>query len=55
MIPKLLSVDELANALNISRAAAYNMVSRKEIKSLRVGGVIRIRESDLIELINCAQ
>lgn len=46
-IPVVLSVDELADILNISRNTAYDLVRSKKIPSKRVGNQIRITKSAL--------
>jgi excisionase family DNA binding protein len=44
---RLLTVEELSQALRCSRAKAYSMLDRGEIPSIRVGHAIRIPEDGL--------
>lgn len=48
----LLTVDEAAKALNISRASLYPLLMRKEILSIRVGGLRRIPMAALLLYID---
>jgi excisionase family DNA binding protein len=43
----LLSPDEVARALNVSRKTVYKLAARGLIASLRVGGLLRFTEADL--------
>lgn len=43
----LLRADEVAQRLNISRSLAYQLMQRGEIPTVRFGGSVRVRESDL--------
>lgn len=49
--PLLLKYDEAAGMLAISKSKLYRMVISGEIPAVRVGGNIRIRMSDLEELV----
>ena len=40
----LLTVQEVADALRVSKMSVYRLVESGELKSLRVGRTIRIRE-----------
>ena len=51
MIPKLLSVDEAAQALNISVSAVRRAVADRRMPHRRSGGRIRFTESDLEEFV----
>ena len=46
-VPVILSVDNLAEILNISRNTAYDLVRSKKIPSKRVWNQIRITKSAL--------
>lgn len=41
-----LTVNEIAQYLNISRTAVINAINRKELKSIHIGRRILIRERD---------
>jgi excisionase family DNA binding protein len=43
----LLRGNEVARLLNISRSKAYTMIQSGEIASIRLGGSVRVRPSDL--------
>lgn len=43
----LLTAVEVAKALNISKAQAYQLIRRKEIRSFSVGKLVRVRREDL--------
>jgi excisionase family DNA binding protein len=43
----LLSADEVARVLGVSRKTVYKLARQGEIVSLRVGGLLRFIESDL--------
>jgi excisionase family DNA binding protein len=43
----LLSADEVARVLGVSRKTVYKLVRQGEIASLRVGGLLRFNEADL--------
>ena len=44
---RLLTVKEVAGLLHISRSAVYNLVSRGDLPSLKIGYARRIRRRDL--------
>ena len=46
-IEKLLKAAEVAELLNISRAFAYQLMNRGELKTVAIGGVRRVRPEDL--------
>jgi excisionase family DNA binding protein len=48
---RLLKATEVAELLQVSRAHAYNLMRRGEIPSVRMGGAVRVRRSDLDEFI----
>lgn len=41
-VEQFFRVDELASILRVSRGSAYQLVRTKQIKSVRIGRVIRI-------------
>jgi excisionase family DNA binding protein len=43
----MLSVNELAQALGISRALAYRLVQERRIPSYRIGRCVRVRKQDV--------
>jgi excisionase family DNA binding protein len=49
--PKLLKAIEVADLLNISRAFAYQLMQRGEIRTVAIGGARRVRPEDLKEYI----
>lgn len=51
MTEKLLNGSQVAELLNISRAAAYNLMKRGELPSVRFGGSVRVIPEDLERFI----
>jgi excisionase family DNA binding protein len=49
---KLLTAEEVASVLDVSRALVYSMVRRGEIPAVHVRGAVRIRKEDLDRIIN---
>ena len=52
MEEKLLTPAEVADIRKISRGTAYTMLKRGEISSMRIGALVRIRQSDLERYLN---
>ena len=50
-LPLMLSVPELTDVLDISRASAYELVKRKDFPALHIGNRIMIPKEDLISWI----
>jgi excisionase family DNA binding protein len=46
-LPQLLSVDEFARALGVSRRSVFTWIGRGQIQSVRLGRVRRIRLDEL--------
>lgn len=51
-IPDILTVNDLQEALKVGRSTAYNLVQNHEIKTFRVGKLIRIRREDFIDYMS---
>ena len=49
-----LTVQQLAEVLQIGRNAAYELVNTGQIRSIRIGHSIRIPWSALMDFLNCA-
>lgn len=49
---KLLTADEIANVLGISRSKAYRLMRLKEIPTVTIGKNVRVSENDLFEYIS---
>ncbi len=49
---RLLKGQEVAQILNISRALAYRMMQRGDIKVVKFGKSVRVAEKDLQEFID---
>lgn len=47
MTEKLLNGNQVAEILNISRAAAYNLMKRGQLPSVRFGRSVRVMPGDL--------
>jgi len=48
-LPDILDARQLANALRISRAGAYNLLSSKDFPTLHIGRRKLVMKDDLIE------
>jgi len=46
-VKSLLTAPEVARVLNISKAQAYQLIRRKELRSFSVGKLVRVRREDL--------
>ena len=51
VMEKLYSPEEVADILKFSKKTVQNYISNGRIKSVKVFGANRVRESDLLELI----
>jgi excisionase family DNA binding protein len=54
-LPQILTANEVAEVLKISRAYAYQLMQTQQIPTLRIGRAVRVRWEDLQEFIqdNC--
>lgn len=50
-LPMVLTIEEVARTLRISRSAAYEAVRRGEIPSVRIGRTLRVPRHRILELI----
>lgn len=50
--PALVRVEEAARRMSISRAKAYELIGRGELRSVRIDGSRRVRVSDLNDYID---
>jgi excisionase family DNA binding protein len=48
---KLLKAIDVADMLNISRAYAYQLMKRGEIRTVQIGSAKRVRQQDILEFI----
>ena len=48
-LPNVLDVSQLAEALHLSRAGAYNLLNQPDFPTLRIGGRKLVMKQDLIE------
>ena len=51
-LPVVLSVQQLADVLQIGRNSAYDLVKSGQICSIRIGRAIRIPQSALFDYLN---
>ncbi len=51
-LPVVLSVQQLAEVLQIGRNSAYDLVKSGQIRSIRIGRTIRIPQSALFDYLN---
>lgn len=50
--PDILTVEQMAHALNIGRTMAYRLVRTGQIKSLRFGMAIRVPKTSLLAAVD---
>ena len=50
-LPVVLSVQQLAEVLQIGRNSAYDLVKSGQIRSIRIGKTIRIPQATLLEYL----
>lgn len=48
---KLLTGEQVAQRLDVSRSKAYQMMNRKEIPTIKIGKCVRVRNEDLEDFI----
>ena len=51
-LPLLLTVEELARTLRISRTMAYELVNRRDFPAVRIGRVIRVPRDALLRWLD---
>lgn len=51
-IPDVLTINDLQDVLKIGRSTAYTIVKSGELKTIRIGRLIRIRREDLIDYLS---
>lgn len=49
---RLLTAPDVARILNISKAAAYQLIQQRKIPSIRIGRSVRVREEDLTNFVS---
>lgn len=50
-LPELLTPDEVRAFLGVGRGTVYELIRRGEIKSVRLGRLVRIPKSSLAEMV----
>ena len=53
-VPRLLSVSDVMHALSCSRSTVNRLMDSGTLKSIRIGGMRRIREDEIARLIKGA-
>ena len=51
-LPNMLTPDDLAGILRISKTSVYRLVERRRIPFFRVGGSLRFAKSDVLAYLN---
>lgn len=51
----LLTLDEVAEELRVTTKTVRNWIGKGHLPAIRVGGVIRVRRSDLVDLLRPPQ
>ena len=50
-LPRLLTITEAAQQLNVSRATVYRLLGERELQRIKVRAHTRIAEADLVALV----
>ncbi len=50
-IPDVLTINDLQSILGVCRSVAYRIVRSGELKTMRIGKLIRIRREDFIDYL----
>ena len=50
--PDVLTAEQLASALQISKSGAYALLNRSDFPTLRIGGRKMVMKKDLLEWLN---
>ena len=50
--PDVLTAEQLASALQISKSGAYALLARSDFPTLRIGGRKMVMKKDLLEWLN---
>lgn len=53
--PRLLRLDEVADALAVSRSMAWKLVACGELRAVRIGRAVRVRPADLTTYLEAAE
>ena len=51
-LPDVMTAEQLASALQISKSGAYALLSRPDFPTLRIGGRKMVMKKDLLEWLN---
>ena len=51
-LPDVMTAEQLASALQISKSGAYALLSRSDFPTLRIGGRKMVMKKDLLEWLN---
>ena len=51
-LPDVMTAEQLASALQISKSAAYALLNRSDFPTLRIGGRKMVMKKDLLEWLN---
>jgi len=51
-LPDVMTAEQLASALQISKSGAYALLSRPDFPTLRIGGRKMVKKKDLLEWLN---
>ena len=51
-LPDVLTAEQLASALQISKSGAYALLNRSDFTTLRIGGRKMVMKKDLLEWLN---
>ena len=51
-LPDVMTAEQLASALQISKSGAYALLNRSDFPTLRIGGRKMVMKKDLLEWLN---
>lgn len=53
-LPSVLTIEQLAQTLAVSRSTVYRLVNNKRLRTIKVGRAVRITKESLIRYLNTA-
>ncbi len=51
-LPSVLTIEQLADALAVSRSTVYRLVNTRQLRTIKVGRTVRITKDSLIRYLN---
>lgn len=51
-LPSVLTIEQLADALAVSRSTVYRLVNTRQLRTIKVGRTVRITKDSLLRYLN---